>query len=115
VNFFGLAGVFVVVDDVIADYVEIVCLVEVVVVADMDLLVGEVSSEDIPPSLKRDLPATHGELQAIYGPCYQPDPRCICESIVFTTTMRSIKNIALDNRIIVMPHPEVCSFLQMIR
>ena len=67
-TFLGLAGVavevFVVVDNDAADCVEVVVVADenpvdegdVVVVAGMDL-VGEVSSEDIPPSLKRSLSA----------------------------------------------------------
>ena len=74
--------VFAVVDDVAADRVKGVCLVEVavavdvdavdegnvVVVADMDL-VGEFSLENAPPSLRRSLSATRGELQTIHNPC----------------------------------------------
>ena len=86
VNLLGLAAIVVVVfatgDDVVADYVEVVCLVEVVVVVDeklvgasdvvvvADLVTIEVGgSADIPPSLKGSLSLTHGELQDIPNPC----------------------------------------------
>jgi hypothetical protein len=68
VNFFGLAGVVLIVSVVVDN-------VDAVVGADLDVLV-EGGSDDIPLSSRRRLSLTHGELQTIHGPCDQPDQKC---------------------------------------
>jgi hypothetical protein len=114
VNFAGLDGGVV----AICICVEVVFMVEVVVIADMDAdmdLVRGDGPDVLPPSFKRTLPATSGELQAIHSQWCQPDMRCSCKSIVFASTKRSFRNIMLVNRVIHMPYLDVCSLLQVIR
>jgi hypothetical protein len=96
VDLLYLAGVLMVgiaiIPEVVVDWVEVVSSVEVEVVVDEDLvykadavvLMDADSVEestwvcDIPPSLRRSLPATCGERKIIHIPCYQPDPGCTC-------------------------------------
>jgi hypothetical protein len=81
VNFPDLGGIivviFAVVYEVTTDCVEAVVVVDVVVVANLDLVVDSGLIHNIPPFLRMYLPITSRELPVIPRPCYPPDPRCI--------------------------------------